>query len=1092
MKNLGLDPPAVLRGDDNKKMKFTHLHVHSHYSLLDGLPKINDLISRVKDLGMDSIALTDHGVMYGVVEFYKQAKKDGIKPIIGCEMYLAPRTRFDKEPKIDQKAFHVLLLAKNETGYKNLIKLTTKAHLEGFYYKPRIDKELLTKHSDGLICLTACLSGEIPKKIIAGDLKKAHELAREYQTIFGKDNFYLELQRHPRLEYQDKVNQALIEIGKKLKIPLVATHDVHYLDPEDASAQDILVAVQTGSKTSDSERLTMKDENFSLQPPEQMIEWFENVPEAIANTQKIVDQCNFELELGKTQLPHFEVPSGKTPEEYLKELCHQGLPKRYKNITKVILDRLEYELSIIAKTGFASYFLIVQDFVNWAKKNNIVVGPGRGSAAGSLVTYLLNITDLDPLKYDLLFERFLNPERVSMPDFDLDFADTRRDEVIAYIREKYGEDHVAQIITFGTMAARAAVRDVGRVLNYPYNFCDQLAKMIPFGLTLQKAIDESAELNRVYKTDDGAKKIINMAMKLEGVVRHASTHACGLVITRQPLDELTPRQHPTGDEKTIVTQYEMHSIDDLGLLKMDLLGLKNLTIIENALKIIKNTCDKTIDVSRLPLDDESTYTLLREGKTTGVFQLESGGMKRNLKELKPTRFEDIIAMVALYRPGPIEFIPEFIARKHGLKKIEYLHPKLEPILKNTYGICVYQEQLMAIAKELAGFTLAEADTLRKAVGKKIKKLLDEQEGKMIRGMIQNGISEEIASKIWQWAEPFASYGFNRSHAACYALIGYQTAYLKAHFPTEFMSALMTSEENDVERIAFLVDECQKMGIQVLPPNINESLANFTVVGANQIRFGLRAIKNVGDNVVRTIVKEKKANGPYKSISDFLERVSAGGESLPDSASHWQAGASGGQTKDLNKKSLESLVKSGALDVLGERNEFLLNMETLLSYAKETQKGKSNGQISLFGLDSKVANHSLKLAEVPPATKKEKLFWERELLGLYISDHPMREHKKLLEKNSLPLAKITKQMTGKQVKVGGIINKIRKIITRTGRPMLFVQIEDSRSKIEVIVFPNVLDRTATVWQEDKIVLITGKVSDRDEEVKIICDNVEEIT
>ena len=1052
-------------------MRFTHLHVHSHYSLLDGLPKINDLISRVKDLGMDSVALTDHGVMYGVVEFYKKAVKEGVKPIIGNEMYLAPRTRFDKEARIDQKAFHLLLLAKNKAGYENLIKLTTKAHLEGFYYKPRIDKELLREHADGLIGLTACLSGEIPRAIIAGNIEKAEELAAEYREILGPENFYLEVQHHPNLEYQEKVNQALIKLGKKLKISLVATHDVHYLNPDDADAQDILMAVQTGAKTDDEGRLTMTGENFSLQPPEQMIKWFSEIPEAIENTQKIVEQCNFQLKLGEIQLPHLKVPTGKTPEEYLKELCQRGLAQRYENITKEISDRLKYELGVIGKTGFASYFLIVQDFVNWSKNSGVIVGPGRGSAAGSLVSYLLNITDIDPLRYDLLFERFLNPERISMPDIDLDFADARRDEVIAYIREKYGEDHVAQIITFGTMAARAAIRDVGRVLNYPYTFCDQLAKMIPFGLTLQKAIDESAELGHAYKTDNGARKIINMAIKLEGVVRHASTHACGLVITRQTLDELTPRQHPAGDEKTIVTQYEMHSIEDLGLLKMDLLGLKNLTIIENALKIIKNTCNETIDISRLPLDDKPTYELLQEGKTTGVFQLESGGMKRNLKELKPTQFEDIIAMVALYRPGPIEFIPEFIARKHGLKEIEYLHPKLETILKNTYGICVYQEQLMAIAKELAGFTLAEADILRKAVGKKIKKLLDEQRGKMMNGMIRNGISEEIASKIWQWAEPFASYGFNRSHAACYAMVGYQTAYLKAHFPTEFMSALMTSEENDIERVSFLVDECQTMGVQILPPNINESLANFTVIETNQIRFGLRAIKNVGDNVVKTIINEKKANGPYKSISDFLERV---------------------QTKDLNKKSLESLVKSGAFDALGERNEFLLNMETLLSYAKETQKNKSNGQISLFGSNSKVANHQLKLAEVPPATKKEKLFWERELLGLYISGHPMREYKELLEKNSLPIGKITKQMAGKQVKVGGIINKIRKIVTRTGRPMLFVQIEDSQSKTEVIVFPNVLDKTATIWQEDKMVLITGKVSDRDEEIKIICDSVKEIT
>ena len=921
-------------------MRFTHLHVHSHYSLLDGLIKIPDLLSKCEELGMDSIALTDHGSMYGAVEFFKKAKQKGIKPIIGSEFYLAPRTRFDKEARIDDKQFHLVLLVKNKIGYENLIKLTTKAWLEGFYYKPRVDKDLLREHNEGLIAMTACLTGEIPRAVIADDIKKAENLAKEYQEIFGKGNFYLEIQHHPNLEYQEKVNSAMIQISKKLKIPLVATHDVHYLNPGDAEAQDVLMAVQTGSKTDEEERLTMKNENFSLQPAEKMIEWFKDTPEAIANTQKIVQQCNFEMELDKIQLPYFKVPNGKTAEAYLKDLCHQGLSKRYKNISKDILARLDYELEIINQTGFASYFLIVADFVNWAKNNNIVVGPGRGSAAGSLVSYLLNITDIDPLKYDLIFEIFLNPDRISLPDIDLDFADTRRDEVIDYIREKYGENHVAQIITFGTMAARAAIRDVGRALNYPYAFCDQLAKMVPFGMSLHRAINESAELNHTYKTDEGASRIINMALKLEGVVRHASTHACGVVITREPLDVIVPRQHPAGEDKIIVTQYEMHSIEDLGLLKMDLLGLKNLTIIENTLRIIKNTQGKIIDISALPLDDKKTYRLFQEGKTTGVFQLESGGMKRNLKELKPTTFEDVIAMVALYRPGPMEFIPEFIARKHGLKEITYLHPKLKLILKNTYGICVYQEQLMEIAKELAGFTLAEADILRKAVGKKIKKLLDEQKDKMIQGMIKNKIPSDVAQKIWQWAEPFASYGFNRAHAACYALIGYQTAYLKANFPTEFMSALMTSDENDIERIAFLVGECQEMDIKVLPPNINESLANFTVVGPKTVRFGLAAIKNVGSNIVAAIVQERKNNGPYKSIADFIERV---------------------QSKDLNKKSLESLAKSGAMDVLGERNQLLLNMDSLLSFAKEIQKTKANGQASLFGLNSNIETRSLRLA-----------------------------------------------------------------------------------------------------------------------------------
>lgn len=1053
-------------------MKFTHLHVHSHYSLLDGMIKIPDLINKCEELKMDSVALTDHGVMYGVIEFYKKAKQKGIKPIIGSEFYVATRSRFDKEARIDDKSFHLILLAKDQTGYENLIKLTTKAYLEGFYYKPRIDKELLEKHSQGLIAMSACLVGEIPRAIIGNDIKKAESLAQEYQKIFGPGNFYLELQHHPKIEYQAKVNEALIKISKKLKIPLVATHDVHYLNPDDADAQDVLVAVQTGAKTDDEGRLTMKYENFSFQPAEKMVEWFKDTPEAIANTQKIADQCNLELELGHIQLPFFKVPNGKTPEDYLKDLCHAGLAKRFKNIRKEILDRLEYELSIITQTGFSSYFLIVSDFVNWAKNNGIVVGPGRGSAAGSLVAYLLNITDLDPIKYELLFERFLNPERISMPDIDLDFADARRDEVIDYIREKYGENHVAQIITFGTMAARAAIRDVGRALNYPYALCDQLAKMVPFGTTLSRAINESVELNHAYKTDEGASKIINMAIKLEGVVRHASTHACGLVITREPMDKTVPRQHPAGEDKIIVTQYEMHSIEDLGLLKMDLLGLKNLTIIENTLKIIANTQDKKINISELPLNDKKTYELLQAGKTTGVFQLESGGMKRNLKELKPTTFEDVIAMVALYRPGPMEFIPEFIARKHGLKEITYLHPKLEPLLKNTYGICVYQEQLMAIAKELAGFTLSEADILRKAVGKKIKKLLDEQKGKMIEGMVKNKIPADVAQKIWQWAEPFASYGFNRSHAACYALIGYQTAYLKANYPTEFLSALMTSDENDIERIAFLVGEAQEMGIEILPPDINESLANFTVVGPKQIRFGLAATKNVGSNVVAAIVAERKANGPYESISGFIERV---------------------QSKDLNKKSLESLAKSGALDALGERNQLLLNMETILSFAKEIQKSKSNGQTSLFSLNSKIENHAtLRLAEVPPAAKKEKLAWEKELLGLYISDHPTKEHADFLKNNTIPLNKINAKMAGSAIRVGGVITKIQKVITKaSGKPMLFTTLEDETGRAEILVFPKLLEKNPIIWQEDKLVLISGKVTDRNDEVKIICDSVEEI-
>jgi len=1056
--------------------KFTHLHVHSHYSLLDGLPKIDELIDFALAQGMDSLAVTDHGSMYGAVEFYKKAKAKGLKPVIGSEMYLAPEGMLNKRPKIDDKRHHLVVLIKNKEGYENLVKLTTKAWLEGFYYKPRIDKELLKKHSAGLIGLSACLSGEIPVAIYNGDLAKAAKLAFEYQEIFGPGNFYLELEHHPGLKDQEPTNQAMIKIAKKLKIPLVATNDVHYLRPEDAEAQDILMAVNTNAKLENEERLSMRADDFSLQSSKQMAEWFAQTPDAIENTQKIVEKCNFEFELGKIQLPEFKMPGKKSADEYLKELAYQGISRRYKTTTKQILDRLEFELNVIKQTGFASYFLIVQDFINWAKQNNIVVGPGRGSAAGSIVSYLLNITDIDPIKYELLFERFLNPERISMPDIDLDFADTRRDEVISYVRKKYGDDHVAQIITFGTMAARAAIRDSGRAMGYSYNLCDQVAKMIPaeVGQTLERALHEAIDLHQLYDSDEQVKKLVDTAMKLEGVARHASTHAAGVVITKEPLEKIVALQHPTQDDETIVTQYEMYSIEDLGLLKMDFLGLKTLTQIENTIAIVKKTKNEIIDISSLALDDQKTFKLLQEGKTTGVFQLESGGMKRSLKELKPTDFEDIIAMVSLYRPGPMELLPEFIARKHGAKKIEYIHPTLEKILKKTYGICVYQEQLMEIAKELAGFSLAQADILRKAVGKKIKKLLDEQREKMIDGMIKNNIPPKTAEQIWLWIEPFARYGFNKSHATCYALIGYQTAYLKTHYPTEFMVAIMNSEQDDIERIAFLVNECNQMKIQVLPPDINESLENFTVIKNGLMRFGLVAIKNVGQNVVEAIVKERKANGPYISISDFVERV---------------------RDKDLNKKSLESLVKCGTMDKLGERGQLLFNMEHILNFSREISISKSNGQAGLFdalAADSKTNGlPPLKLIPAPPAGKKERLSWEKELLGLYVSEHPVKEYLPYIEKMALPCSKLSAQLAGKNVSCGGVISKIQKIITRTGKPMLFVTLEDEKAKIEVLVFPNTLEHTATVWQEDKPVIVSGRLNDKEGNLKLLCEEVREL-
>ena len=1050
-------------------MKFTHLHVHSHYSLLDGLPKIDELLDYVQKLGMDSVALTDHGALYGVVEFYKKAVERGIKPIIGAEVYLAFEKMIQERPNIDDKRYHLLLLIKNDQGYKNLVKLLTKAHLEGFYYKPRIDEELLAKYSQGLIALSACLAGKIPKMILAKKMDEAEKTARIYQEIFGKDNFYLEIQHHPNSHDQKVANKGLISISQKLGIPLVATNDIHYLKPEDAGAQDILMLINTGADPNDPERLSLREDDFSMRSPEQMIKDFKDLPEAIENTQKIAELCNFQFEFGKIRLPKFEVPSKKSPDEYLEELCYLGVKKRYgEHPTKETLDRLNYELSVIKQTGFASYFLIVQDFVNWAKENLIVTGPGRGSVGGSLVAYLLNITNVDPLKYDLLFQRFLNPDRVSLPDIDLDFADRRRNEVINYVAKKYGRDKVAQIITFGTMASRQVLRDVGRALGYSYSYCDQLAKMIPFGLTLDQTLARVDEFRQTYLNDPKATKLIDFAKKLEGVARHASTHACGVVISAEPLDEITPLQHPTQDEEVIVTQYEMNSIEDLGLLKMDFLGLKNLTIIEDTLARIYKVQGKKIDIENIPLDDKETYKLLQKGGTIGIFQLESSGMQRYLKQLKPTELEDIIAMVALYRPGPMALIPDYIAGKQKKKRVEYLHPKLKPILESTYGIPVYQEEIMKIAQELAGFTLSEADVLRKAIGKKIRKLLMSQKEKFIEGCKKNGTDEEVSQKIWHWIEPFARYSFNKSHATCYAIIAYQTAYLKTYFPLEFMASLLTSERADIERIGFLIGECKKMGVEVLPPDINESLENFTVAPPSKIRFGLSAIKNVGTNIVEVIVKERKASGPYRSIADFISRVSS---------------------SVLNKKSLESLIKAGVFDKLAERNQLLFNLERLLESARETQRVKTEGQRGLF--DGISQNIEFKLTPATQASKAEKLSWEKELLGLYITSHPLQDFQKILEKKVISISKISTPLINRQVKIGGIISKIKKIITRTGKPMLFMNLEDLNNKIEVVVFPRVIERNPSAFQENKIVLVSGRVDMRDGIPKIICEYIEEV-
>ncbi len=1064
-------------------MKFTHLHVHSHYSLLDGLGKIDQMVKRTADLGMDSLALTDHGNLYGAIEFYQKAKKNGIKPIIGCEMYISAGRMQDKNPGVDDKRYHLTVLASTNEGYQNLIKLVSKAHLEGFYYKPRVDKDALRTYSKGLIALSGCAGGEIGRALQYKKPDQAERLIREYQEIFGKDNFYLEVQPHTA-EYQKTINRGLFTLAPRVGARVVATGDLHYINKEDADAQDILVSVQTGSKIQDEERLSMKEADLSMRSPQEMASLFPDNPEVIAHSQEIADRVTISIELGKNHLPHFDVPAGYDANSYLTELCRRGCVERFgadgaRN--SAVAERIAYELNVISQTGFASYFLIVRDFIAWAREHGIVVGPGRGSAAGSLVSYVLRITDIDPLRYNLLFERFLNPERISMPDIDLDFADTRRDEVIDYVATKYGHDHVAQIITFGTMAARAAIRDTGRAIGMPYSFCDQVAKMIPFTPQgektgwLKKSLTTVKEFKDLYDRDDQAKKLIDAAMKLEGVVRHASTHACGVVISPVPLQEYVPLQYATrhSESKTdtdknqvVVTQYEMHAVEDLGLLKMDFLGLRNLSILERTLKNIAYQTGENISIESIPLDDKKTFELFQKGQTTGLFQFESAGMKRYLKELKPTELEDLIAMVALYRPGPIELIPSYIKRKHKKEKIEYLHPKLEPILKNTYGIGVYQEQMMQIARDLAGYTLPQADTLRKAIGKKIKSLLDEQQAKLTSGMIQNSIDTKTANAIWELFPPFARYGFNRSHAACYALVAYQTGYFKAHYPTEFMTALLAAESTDIEKITFFVDETRAMDIDVLPPDINESFADFTVVSPKKIRFGLGAIKNVGGNIVQAIIDERTARGKFSSISDVAERV---------------------QHKDFNKKSIESLMRCGALDAFGERGTLLGNLELILEYNRESQRQKNAGQTSLFGTMTAIASSSLRLISKDPAVEADKLSWEKELLGLYVTRHPVHAYTDVFIKNNItPIKNITSKLRNQTVSVGGIISSIQKITTKAGTPMLFVKIEDTSAKTEVLVFPKTLAEFPDVWKEENIIFVKGRVSDKDGIPKILCE------
>jgi DNA polymerase III subunit alpha len=1050
-------------------IKFTHLHIHSHYSLLDGLSKIGDLVAYTKELGMTSIAITDHGVLYGAVEFYKKAKAAGIKPILGLETYVAPRDRFSKEP--GERYYHLILIAENNTGWKNLMKLSTSAHLEGFYYKPRVDKDLLREHHEGIIALSACLGGEVAQALLSGNSEKAEHIAREYEEIFGKGNYFLEIQKHPHIPDSEKIEAGLIALSKTTGIPLVATQDSHYLRKEDAPYHDVLLAVQTGNKMSDDDRLSLNADDFSLASPEEMTEKFKDFPEAVEITAKIAERCNVTLELDKVILPDFPKPEGMSANQYLRNLVKERSEERLGEKINLadVQQRIEYELGVVEKTGFADYFLIVADMINWAKDHGISVGPGRGSSAGSILAYILKITDIDPMDYDLLFERFLNPERIQMPDVDIDFADTRRDEVLAYIREKYGHDRVAQIITFGTMAARAGIRDAGRAMGFTYNFCDQLAKLIPFNLKLKEAIKKVPELAEFYEKNADAKKVLDTAMHLEGVARHASVHACGTVISKEPLVNYLPLQFAPQDKENIITQFEMHSVEDLGLLKMDLLGLKNLTIIEETVRLVKDTQGVDIKISELPLNDKKTFALLQAANTTGVFQFESSGMKRYMKDIKPTELEDLIALVALFRPGPMELIPSFIKRKNGEEKITYLHPTLEPILKNTYGIGVYQEQMMRIARDLAGYTLGEADILRKAIGKKIQSLLDEQEEKLVKGMLKNGIPERTAKAIWELFPPFARYGFNKSHAACYALIGYRTAYLKAHYPEEFMAGLLNAEVADIDRISVLIQEAKQSNLGILPPDANKSFVNFAPEG-EKIRFGLLAIKNVGGEITKAIIEERVRQGPFKNFEDFLARI---------------------QHKDLNKKSLESLAKAGAFDSLGiERNQALVNMDDILKFANSLRKGVAQPQrgSSLFGTSSSPA--ILKLKTAPPASKEMRLAWEKELLGFFLSDHPLNSFADKIEQSgakTIDELRLVKSAT-LSCKTIGLVSKIHKIMTKAGQPMLFATIEDfSQKPMEVVVFNSVLAKTAAVWEENKVVFVEGRMSWRDDEPKMICDN-----
>ena len=1068
-------------------MSFVHLHVHTEYSLLDGSNKIKEYVARVKELGMNSAAITDHGVMFGVIDFYRAAKAAGINPILGCEVYVAPGSRFEKNAGANEdRYYHLVLLAENQKGYENLTKIVSKGFVEGYYYKPRVDMELLEQFHEGIIALSACLAGEVQKNLQRGMYEEAKAAAFRYEKIFGKGNFFLELQDHG-LQEQANVNQQLLRLAQETGIELVATNDVHYTYAEDEKPHDILLCIQTGKKLADEDRMRYTGGQYYVKSEEEMKALFPYALQAIENTQKIADRCHVEIEFGVTKLPKYDVPDGYTSWEYLNKLCYEGLEKHYENPGKELRERLAYELDVIRTMGYVDYFLIVWDFIKYARDNDIMVGPGRGSAAGSIVSYCLGITNIDPIKYQLLFERFLNPERVSMPDIDIDFCFERRQEVIDYVVRKYGSDRVVQIVTFGTMAARGVIRDVGRVMDLPYAFVDSISKMIPteLNMTLERALKMNSELRSLYESDEQVKNLIDMSKRLEGLPRHTSMHAAGVVISQKSVDEYVPLS--LGSDGSVTTQFTMTTLEELGLLKMDFLGLRTLTVIQNAVRLAEKSTGQKIDIDHIDYNDKAVLDSIGTGKTDGIFQLESAGMKSFMKELKPQSLEDIIAGISLYRPGPMDFIPQYIKGKNDVSAITYDCPQLKPILEPTYGCIVYQEQVMQIVRDLAGYTLGRSDLVRRAMSKKKGDVMQRErqnfvygnEAEGVPGCIANGISEQVANKIYDEMIDFAKYAFNKSHAAAYAVVAYQTAYLKYYYPVEFMAALMTSVIDNPGKVAEYIYSCRQMGIEILPPDINKGEGKFSVDNGN-IRYGLAAIKSIGKPVIEAIIAERERNGVFKNLKDFIERLSG---------------------KEVNKRTIESFIKAGALDSLqGTRKQFMMIYVKILDQVNQERKYSMTGQMSLFDIvdEEQKKEFDIKLPDVGEYEKETMLAFEKEVLGIYVSGHPMEEYEEKWRKNISATTMDfqydeesghTKVHEGAKEIIGGIITNKTIKHTKTNKTMAFLTIEDLVGTVEVVVFPRDYEKNRMYLEEDYKVFVKGRVSEEDESAsKLICETI----